>query len=109
MIYGNDWFIFSPDVPREHLEYELKILMRQHQYFGPFPLSYIEIANDDRLGILDYVMASVPLKERKPFERITKQEVSKEDKAFILKIIKLDPRDRPTAKELLQDEWFTLA
>jgi hypothetical protein len=29
------------------------------------------------------------------------------DKEFLLKIMKLDPRDRPTAEELLADTWFT--
>lgn len=54
-------------------------------------------------------MHGVPREKMKPFGRITEREISKEDKAFILKIMKLDPRDRPTAKELLQDEWFTSA
>jgi serine/threonine protein kinase len=44
----------------------------------------------------------------KPFGYVTDREITKEDKAFILKIMKLDPRDSPTAKELLQDEWFQL-
>ncbi len=81
--------------------------MRQHQFFGPFPLSYKEIADDETLGILTHVMHGVPREKMKPFARITGQEISREDKAFILKIMKLDPRDRPTAKELLRDEWFT--
>jgi serine/threonine protein kinase len=51
-------------------------------------------------------MDGVPPEKMKPFERITEQEVSKEDKAFLLKIMKLDPRDRPTAKQLMEDEWF---
>ena len=81
--------------------------MKQHQFFGPFPLSYKEIADDETLAILTHIMHCVPREKMKPFERITEREVSKEDKAFVLKIMKLDPRDRPTAKELLQDEWFT--
>ncbi|KFZ09115.1 hypothetical protein V501_05700 [Pseudogymnoascus sp. VKM F-4519 (FW-2642)] len=109
LIWGGNWFIFKPDVPAGHEEYELKILMRQHQFFGPFPLSYKEIADNETLGILAHVMHGVPREKMKPFARITEQEISKENKAFILKIMKLDPRDRPTAKELLQDEWFTIA
>ena len=80
--------------------------MKQHQFFGPFPLSYKEIADDEILAILTYVMHGVPREKMKPFERITEREISNEDKAFILKIMKLDPRDRPTAKELLKDVWF---
>ncbi|OAL27499.1 hypothetical protein AYO20_09782 [Fonsecaea nubica] len=106
LIYGDDWFVFKPDVPADHEEYELRILMRQHQFFGPFPASYGEIANDEVLAILDYVMDSVPPEKTKPFGRIAEREVSKEDKTFLLKIMKLDPRDRPTAKQLAEDEWF---
>jgi serine/threonine protein kinase len=51
-------------------------------------------------------MNRVPQEKMKPFGRIGEREISKEDKAFVLKIMKLDPGDRPTAKELLQDEWF---
>jgi hypothetical protein len=65
-----------------------------------------EIANDDVLAILDYVMNGVPPEKMKPFGRIAEREVSKEDKTFLLKIMRLDPRDRPTAKQLAEDEWF---
>lgn len=106
LIYGDDWFMFAPDVPFDHQEYELRILMRQHQFFGPFPASYNEIADNDTLTILNYVMDVVPPGKMKPFGRITEREVSKEDKAFLLKMMKLDPRDRPTAKQLIEDEWF---
>ena len=106
LIYGDNWFIFKPDVPADHDEYELRILMRQHQFFGPFPVSYGEIANDDVLTILQYVMDGVPPEKMKPFERVTEREVSQEDKAFLLKIMKLDPRDRPTAQQLMEDDWF---
>ena len=37
---------------------------------------------------------------------VVDEELSQKDKDFLLGIMKLDPRDRPTAKELLQDEWF---
>lgn len=43
----------------------------------------------------------------KPFHRVTKREVPPADNKFIRKIMKLDPRDRPTAEQLLADEWFT--
>lgn len=63
-------------------------------------------SDDETLGILTHVMQGVPREKIKPFERVTDREISKEDKAFILRIMKLDPRDRPTAKELLEDVWF---
>jgi hypothetical protein len=56
--------------------------------------------------ILTHVMYGVPREKMKPFERITEREISNEDKTFILKIMKLNPRDGPTVKELLEDVWF---
>lgn len=43
----------------------------------------------------------------KPFHLVATKEVPPADKTFVLKIMKLDPRDRPTAQQLLDDEWFT--
>ena len=43
---------------------------------------------------------------RKPFYLIREKEISREDKGFLGKMMRLDPRDRPTAGELLRDEWF---
>lgn len=75
--------------------------------FGPVPLSYGEIADEERLSILTAVINLVhDHKLQKPFHLSTDKELSEEDKTFIGKIMKLDPRDRPTAQELLQDEWF---
>lgn len=36
----------------------------------------------------------------------TEREVCVRDKEFIGKIMKMDWRDRPRAKELLEDDWF---
>ncbi len=80
--------------------------MKNHQFFGPFPLTYQEIADEQALAVLAYAMNGVDPEMMKPFQYVTEREITKEDKAFVLKIMKLDPRDRPSAKELLQDEWF---
>jgi serine/threonine protein kinase len=106
LLYGGNFFIFKPDVPADHDDYELKILQRQCEFFGPFPLTYREICPQEKLDVLAYIMQSISPERRKLFSRITEQEISKEDKEFVLKIMKLDPRDRPSAAELLQDKWF---
>jgi hypothetical protein len=49
---------------------------------------------------------SIPRSKTTPFHRTIEQEVSKKDKEFIGKIMMMDWRDRPTAKDLLQDQWF---
>ncbi|KAL9102619.1 MAG: hypothetical protein Q9163_002263 [Psora crenata] len=41
-----------------------------------------------------------------PFSVSEDEELLKEDRDFIMRMMKLDPRDRPTAKDLLQDGWF---
>jgi hypothetical protein len=51
-------------------------------------------------------MDQTPPEALSPFSWTSPAEVSDVDKAFILRIMKLDPRDRPTAQELLGDEWF---
>ncbi|GAW23010.1 hypothetical protein ANO14919_125580 [Xylariales sp. No.14919] len=40
------------------------------------------------------------------FRFVTEREVAEEDKDFVLKIMQMDWRDRPTAEELLRGEWF---
>lgn len=93
-------------MPFGHEEYELKILKRQCQFFGPFPLTYREICPQETLNVLAYIMQSISPEEKKPFSLISERELSKEDKEFVLRIMKLDPRDRPSATELLEDKWF---
>ncbi|KAE8351909.1 putative serine/threonine protein kinase [Aspergillus coremiiformis] len=106
LLYGDNFVLFRPDVPADHDEYELKILQRQCQFFGPFPLTYRELCTRDTLNLLVHIMQSIPPEKKKPFSRISEKEVSKKDKEFILRIMKLDPRYRPSAAELLQDQWF---
>ncbi|GIK04033.1 hypothetical protein Aspvir_008108 [Aspergillus viridinutans] len=106
LLYGGNFFIFKPDVPADHDDYELKILQRQCEFFGPFPLTYHDICPQEKLNALAYIMQSIPPERRKLFPRISEQEISKEDKEFVLKVMKLDPRERPSAAELLQDKWF---
>jgi len=81
--------------------------MLQHQWFGPFRRSITEILDEDAELAVIGIMSGVKDEEMKPFWRLNEREICDADKAFILKIMKLDPRDRPKAKELLQDEWFT--
>jgi casein kinase II subunit alpha len=45
---------------------------------------------------------------RKPFRLAEGEELTVEDRTFLCKIMKLDPRGRPMARELLEDEWFDI-
>jgi casein kinase II subunit alpha len=111
LIWGYNWHIFKPDnIDPDHEEYSLQVLVKQVSIFGPISLNFKEIADDERLGILTAVIDHInEHKLWKPFSRAEDAELSEKDRSFIGKIMKLDPRDRPTAKELLQDEWFESA
>lgn len=76
-----------------------------YRFFGPFPASFQEIADENArnaMEILDELEPSLT-----HFSNMATHEVPAADKKFILKMMKLDPRERPTAEELLEDEWFT--
>lgn len=87
--------------------YVTKIVVHQHHWFGLFPISYKEIADKDTQQAIIGIMSAVPPEKLKPFRHLSEREICDADKAFLLKIMKLDPRDGHTAMELLQDEWFT--
>lgn len=91
--------------------YELHILMQHFKYFGPFLPKFSELfgggeAEKELDMVIQYVFDNVPESERKPFSLVSASEVSREDRDFVCKIMKLDPRDSPTARELLHNKWF---
>ena len=48
----------------------------------------------------------VPPEKRGLFRVISEKEICAEDKTFLLKIMKYDWGDRPSAEQLLEDKWF---
>ncbi|XMA12056.1 hypothetical protein WAI453_004847 [Rhynchosporium graminicola] len=107
LIYGGNFNLFRPrTVSVDHEEYGLEVLKQQFRYFGPFPAKYEEIASPQTIAAILYLMEEIPQSKTTPFHRTTAKEVCTEDKEFIGKIMMLDWRDRPTAAELLKDEWF---
>lgn len=105
-MYGDGFHIFKPDVSVDNDEYDIKILIRHHRCFGPFAESYEQIADQERLAVLVWIMQSTPPESMKPFHLTTARQICEKDKEFVLKIMKLDPRDLLTAKDLLEDKWF---
>lgn len=51
-------------------------------------------------------MQTIAQKKKTSFIQVTEKEVTKRDNIFISKMMKLDWRDPPTAKELLEDDWW---
>lgn len=107
LIYGGDFNLFRPKTSRYGDEdYAVEIVKQQFRYFGPFPLTIREIVSEETLTSILYLMHMIPPESMTPFSTVTEHEVSQEDKQFILKIMQMDWRDRPTARLLLQDDWF---
>ncbi|KAL4820711.1 kinase-like domain-containing protein [Aspergillus spinulosporus] len=106
LLYGAGFHIFKPDVPPDHDEYDVKILLNHHRCFGPFPETYEQIADQQRFAVLTWVMQNSPPETLRPFHLTTSKEIHQNDKEFVLRIMRLDPRDRPSARQLLEDQWF---
>ena len=94
----------APRVDVANRAYPSEVLKRHDRFFGSYPLSYQTLADDDRLEIPTILINSID--KRTPFKLASSKEIAKEDREFILKLMKLDPRDRPSAKDLLQDAWL---
>ncbi|GFF95398.1 serine/threonine protein kinase [Aspergillus lentulus] len=45
LLYGDGFHIFKPNVPADHDEYNVKILMKHYRCFGLFIESYEQIAD----------------------------------------------------------------
>lgn len=105
-MWGLNLNIFEPREPCSEDMYDIEVILQQHKIFGPFPESYREIADETIQAVMIHLMDSVSLEQMKPFIKVGEREITPADKRFICKIMKLDPRDRPTAQQLLEDEWF---
>ncbi|KAH8719359.1 kinase-like domain-containing protein [Phaeosphaeriaceae sp. PMI808] len=108
LIWGQDWHIFIPEgCSVDHPDFPSHVLVKQASIFGPFPQSYNDIADEERQIILTAVNNHIDENGlRKPFSMAEDPELTVEDREFICKIMRMDPRERPTAKQLLEDSWF---
>lgn len=88
----------------EDEQYPYQVMRRIEQFFGPYPQSYTSFAGPEELDMVAALAGTA--QERKPFQYASAKEIAKEDEEFILQLMKLDPRDRPSAESLLQDPWL---
>ncbi|KAL1856327.1 hypothetical protein Daus18300_010812 [Diaporthe australafricana] len=106
LLYGGDYHLFNPAIEGlkpDDDDYFFTVLKRMYKFFGPFPSSYSD--KPDTMTFINFFNNSGP--SEKPFHLVTTKEIPAADKKFILKVMKLDPRERPTVEQLLADEWFT--
>lgn len=108
LVFGGGYHLFNPKIEKVEPgsdEYEFTVPKRMHRFFGPYPQSYQDFKDEDTMIIIKFINAQGP--PAKTFHRVGPREVPPADMEFLLKIMKLDPRDRPTAEELLADVSFT--
>ncbi|SMQ48368.1 unnamed protein product [Zymoseptoria tritici ST99CH_3D7] len=110
LIWGRNSHIFKPrDISADDEEFLVHVLIQQARYFGPFPLSYEMWLDKEQQQVLAAVHIHIEEQDmRKPFLQAEDEEMALEDRDFLCGIMQLDPRDRPTAEELLKSNWFDL-
>lgn len=98
--------LFVPHVlePGDEL-FSLAVLVLQNKYFGPFPEKFFQLLDDEGAAVLRYVLGQCG-EETQLFAKTDPGTINSEDKEFILYLMKPDPRDRPSATEVLMHPWL---
>ena len=101
---GPNMHIFTPAPGTPDDQRDLAVLRMIDKFFGPFSPEFILSAGEQwtRWYIANIVSAG----ERRPFRDTDPEEIAAEDVDFICDIMKIDPDERPTARALLEHEWF---
>ena len=99
---------FSPlDVDEQDEIYHVMILMLQCAYFGPFPDKYVQFSDDLTSEYFQGIEGLVAQRGgRTRYRNTLRTLLSGETVDFLDGFMKLDPRDRPSAQVLLQDQWL---
>ncbi|KAI4266819.1 MAG: hypothetical protein LQ337_008649 [Flavoplaca oasis] len=109
-LYGITKFVpFAYGKLEEGVLPEVEVLTKQLSYFGPVPDGLVKLMGDSVwaqvLVMLNNSFGEEQLAQ--PFYLWTNvTSLDPSDKDFFLRVMKLDPAERPTAEELLDDRWF---
>ena len=99
------WHLFQPNgINADDEKFNVHVVIRQNMFFGPFPESYLSIADAEAIEILTMIVGSA--QQMMPLSTVLSDVMDPNDRDFLCGIMKLDPRDRPLAKEILQNPWF---
>ncbi|KAL9595433.1 MAG: hypothetical protein Q9219_006450 [cf. Caloplaca sp. 3 TL-2023] len=84
--------------------YDTIIFMLQSAYFGPFPTSYMELSDQMDMEVLDAIEGLVTQKGgRRRYRNTLAYRFTQQTVDFLHRVMRLDPRDRPSAEEILYD------
>lgn len=100
--------MFSPlGIDEKDEIYLVMILTLQCAYFGPFPDKFVELSDAVTTEYLHGIEGIVTQRGgRKIYKDTLTFHFDKETMNFLNRLMKLDPRDRPSAQDLLQDQWL---
>ena len=100
--------MFMPtETDEDDAAYRDIILSRQSGFFGLFPDRYSQLSKKNimpRLRGIEEIVAEIG--GREAFRNTLENCFSGEALGFLDRVMKLDPRERPTAPELLGDSWL---
>ena len=101
--------MFSPlGVSEKDEIYHIMVLALQCAYFGPFPDKYVELSDAITMEHLHGIEELVAQRGgRIKYRNTLARHFCKETMEFLDRFMKLDPRDRPSAQDLLQDQWLS--
>ncbi|KAJ9296019.1 hypothetical protein DTO271G3_5594 [Paecilomyces variotii] len=116
LLRGPEHHIFAPsfNISPSDETYPFHVLIKQIKEFGAFPSSYsTDPVDAERMSVMNYIQNHMlRIKLAEAWDPVVEEDeeselgVTREDREFIGKILKMDPRERPTARELLQDRWL---
>ena len=97
-----------PGVDEKDKIYYVIILTLQYAYFRPFPNKFVEFSDAITMGDLDGIEGLVTQRGGgRKYRNTLATNISEETVSFLDKFMKLDPRDRPSPQELLQDHLLS--
>ena len=100
--------MFSPPGIEEDDEtYVTTIVMLQTAFFGPFPSSFLELSDQVTKEVLDGLEELITIQGgRGKYTNTLLVHMRQDTLRFLDRIMKLDPRQRSSAQELLEDPWL---
>jgi casein kinase II subunit alpha len=104
--------IFVPDdVGPDDERFPFLVLMMQIRYFGPVPNGFFELLDDEAAELLRYLINQQDGEEGGDsmglFSKAGLDKISVEDREFVCFLMRLDPRDRPSAEMALAHPWLS--
>ncbi|KAK2763495.1 hypothetical protein FQN53_007327 [Emmonsiellopsis sp. PD_33] len=100
------YYFAPPRVPLDDEDFGTKVVVRQLGFFGPFPEKYSEIAGPVLQDVHALNEAISTPGFRQKYQRLLETTLNVEDLEFLQCFMQIDPRDRPSAAQLLLHPWF---